>query len=161
MRKFQFRLQALHDTAYQRERSVRHDLVRAEGIETRIRAQLDAMTRTAADWESRIRDNQRNSMNVKALKEQLGALGLIQRQILKQHQSLKQAQKATEKVRAQLSSAARKRKSLERLRERMYDEYKEECAARQVKLADEMASVRAATHRANRTRDDAITGVSQ
>lgn len=164
MRKFHFRLQALYDSAQQRERGLRHDLARHQGIEQRIRAQLDALLETAAGWEERIRRNQRGPHDLKTMKEHLGALSMIQRHIARQQQALRTARRAAEKVRAQLTEAARKRKSLERLRERMEEEYLSKCAARQVKLADDMATVRAA----NGTRNSPyagnrpeMTGVSQ
>ena len=147
MRKFQFRLQALYDAAQQREQGVRHDLVRADAIERRIRAQFDAMLDTAAEWERRIRENQRGPHDLKLLREQLGALSLIQRHASKQQQTLRTAQRTTEKIRTQLTEAARQRKSLERLRERMEEEYLSECAAQQIKLSDDMTTMRAANDR--------------
>ena len=55
MRKFQFRLQALFDTAGQQERGIKHEVVRAESIAANTRMQLDALISTSAEWASEIR----------------------------------------------------------------------------------------------------------
>ena len=161
MRKFTFRLQALFDTTQQRERSIRHDLVRAESIESRIRAQLEAMLLNAAEWEERVRESQRGKLDHKRLHEQLGALRMLQKHIARQRLTLTQARRETEKVRHELTEAAQKRKALERLRERTEEQHVSECAAQQVRVADEMASTRAANDRIRGANGTVITGVLQ
>ena len=161
MRKFNFKLQALYDASQQRERSIRHDFVRAEGVEQRLRTQLEALLKSAAQWEERIRATQRGPLDHKKLREQIGALSATQRQIARLYQALTQASRATEKIRRQLTEAAQKRKSVERLRERMEEEYLGECATMQTRQADDMAATRAANERLRGTNDTLITGVSQ
>jgi len=161
MRKFHFKLQAFHDATRQRERSIRHDLVRAEGVEQRLRAQLSALLNNAAQWEERIRETQRGPLDHKKLREQIGALAMTQRQITRQQQALSQASHETEKIRRQLTEAARKRKSVERLREKNEEEYLDACAAADTRQADDIATTRAAGKRIDDSNDTLITGVSQ
>jgi len=161
MRKFNFKLQAFHDASRQRERSIRHDLVRAEGVEQRLRTQLDALLNSAAEWEERIRETQRGPLDHKKLSERIGALSMTRRQIGRQRQALEQASHETEKIRRQLTEAARKRKTVERLRDKMEEEYLEECAAARERQTDDMVATRAANKRIDGTNDTLITGVSQ
>jgi len=161
MRKFNFKLQSLYDASRQRERGIRHDLVRAEDVEQRLHTQLEALLKSAGQWEERIRETQRGPLDHKKLREQIGALSIIQRQIARQRQALTQASRTTEKIRRELTEAAQKRKSVERLREKMEEEYLDECATMQTRQADDMAAVRAANERIHGTNDTIITGVSQ
>ena len=160
MRKFQFKLQAFQDASRQRERGIRHDLVRAEGVERRLRTQLDALLKNAAQWEERIRRTQRGPLDPKKLREEIGALAMTQRQIARQQQTLSQAAHETEKIRRQLTEAARKRKSVERLREKTEEEYHDACATARTRQADDMAAARAAGKLIDGTNDTVITGVS-
>jgi len=161
MRKFQFRLQALYDTSQQRERGLRHDLVRARGVEARLRAQMETTLATAAEWEQSIRENQRGRHDVKLLRRQLSALSQMQKTVTRQQRALRSAERAAEKVRAQLTEAARKRKSLERLREKTEREYLDACNAQEIKRSDDMAATRAVNKRIDASNDAAITGASR
>ena len=98
MRKFNFKLQAFHDASQQRERSIRHDLVRAEGVEQRLRTQLDALLNGAAEWEERIRETQRGPLDHTKLRERIGALSMTRRQIVRQRQALEQSKTFEEEV---------------------------------------------------------------
>jgi len=143
MRRFQFRLQALLDTARQRERGIQHDLVRAETIKRDAQVELNNLIRMSAEWESRIRKNQRGRLDLNWLREQLGALGTLHEHIARQRQAVRTAEKASEETRERLTEAARWRKSLERLREKIRQEYQSECATRETRTLDDMATTRA------------------
>ena len=145
MRRFQFRLRALLETARHRERSIQHELVRAQAIETNARMQLDALIDTSAEWECRIRDGQRGPLNLNRLRDQLSALGTLHQRIVQQRKTLHAAEKASEEVRGRLTEAAQWRKSLERIRERTLEEHQDKYASQQIKISDDMATMRAAT----------------
>ena len=144
MRRFQFRLRALLETARQRERSIQHELVRAQAIEANARMQLDTLIDTSAEWESRIRDSQRGPLNLSRLRDQLSALGALHQRIAQQRTTLRAAEKAVEEVRGRLTEAAQWRKSLERIRERTLEEHQDQYAMQQIKISDDMATTRAA-----------------
>ena len=159
MREFQFRLQALLDTASQQERGIQHEMVRAEGIEANTRMQLNALISTSAEWECEIREHQQGRLDSMKLRSQLQALSTLHHRIAQQRQAVRVAEEATAEVRHRLIEAGKRRKSLERLRERSKEEYLSECNAKQIKMNDDMVATRMATRRNNDAREAAITGV--
>ena len=159
MRKFQFRLQALFDTAGQQERGIKHEVVRAESIAANTRMQLDALISTSAEWASEIREHQQGRLDSMKLRNQLQALSTLHHRIAQQRQAVRVAEEAVGEVRHRLTEAAKRRKSLERLRERSEEEYLSECNAKEIKMTDDMVATRMATRRNNDARETAITGV--
>jgi len=160
MRKFEFRLQTLLSAASQRERGIRHEMVRAEGIEANTRMQLDALISTSAEWECEIREHQQGRLDSMKLRSQLQALSALHHRIAQQRQAVRVAEEATAEVRHRLTEAAKRRKSLERLRERSEEEYRKECNVKEIKMTDDMVATRMATRRNNDAREAAITGVA-
>ena len=121
--------------------------------------QLASMIRVLQQWEGRIRENQRGAHNLSLLQEQVGAVDVLRRRVAEQREVVRSAEMAVEGTRGQLTEAARWRKSLERLRERMRQEHKSACAAQQIKVSDDLATVRAAARIAGK-HDVALTGGS-
>ena len=159
MRKFQFRLQALLDTAGQQERGVQHEMVRAESIAANTRMQLDALISTSAEWESEIREHQQGMLDSMKLRSQLHALNALHHRIAQQRQAVGVAEEAVAEVRERLTDAAKRRKSLENLRERSEEDYVKEYNIKETKITDDMVATRMATRRNADARETAITGV--
>ena len=113
----------------------------------------------SADWEARVRENQRGNLASNRLREQLGALGGLHRRIRRQREVARDAGRECDKIRRELTEAARRRKSLERLRDRMQDDYRDECAAFQMKRTDDMNTTRAALRATGGADHASITGV--
>ncbi len=156
MRRFRFRLQALLDTAKQRERNVQQELARAEADHRRVWKQLAATVRVREQWEERTRENQCGPLDLPLLQEQLSALEVLRRRVAERQEAAQLAGKTVEQRRARLIEAVRSRRSLERVRERMQEDHRAEGLAREIKISDDLATVRAATARIGGNHNNAI-----
>jgi len=160
MKPFRFRLQTLLDVAEQRERGVKHELLRAQNREREIQLRLDATLQNWLDWEERLRQTQHGALDVTKVKQHLEIVRTLQKRMRQCRAELQSAKQMTVEVRGRLTEAARERRSLERLREKRLAEHAAAFAAEQVKLADDLVSARMAGARAANGQDDSITGVS-
>ena len=161
MRRFRFRLQALLDTAEHREKSLQHELIRAEAEERNVRQQLDSIMRVWAEWEEQIRNHQRGPLDLTLLQDQLNAVNTISQRAVEQREVVHSAEKAVSDARERLTEAARWRRSLERFRDRLHEQYENEHAAREIKASDEIAAIRAAAERIDGSHGANVTGVSR
>ena len=147
MKRFQFRHQTLLDVAAQRERSLQIELARLHSAEMEARRQLEQTLRLGSEWEGRIRQSQKGRLEPRLLKELLHAAETLRHRAGRERELLRAAERQCEAARERLKEAATARKSYERLRERMQAEYQTEESRQQVRVADDTASVRAATAR--------------
>ena len=159
MKRFHFRLQALLDVAQHRERSLQIELVGAQSAELEIRRRHEAALRLLAEWEKRIRENQKGQLDSRLLKDLLRGLEAVRQRAAKERETLRAAEQVVEGVRERLTEAARSRKSYENLRERMEKEHESADARQQIKTSDDMSAVRAATARVGGANNTTITGV--
>jgi flagellar export protein FliJ len=155
MKRFQFRHQTLLDVAAQRERSVQIELARVQAAEMEARRQLEQTLHLWSEWEERIRESQKGRIEPRRLKELLHATETLRQRALRERELLRTAERQTEAVRERLKEAATARKSYERLREHKHAEYQAEDTRQQVRVADDTASVRAATARTAAAAQDA------
>jgi flagellar export protein FliJ len=147
MKRFQFRHQTLLDVAVQRERTIQIELARLHAAEMEARRQLEQTLHLWSEWEGRIRQSQKGRIEPRLLRELLHATETLRHRAGRERELLRAAERQSESVRERLKEAATARKSYERLRERMQAEHQAEEARQQVQIADDTASVRAATAR--------------
>ena len=147
MKRFQFRHQTLLDVAAQRERSVQIELARAHGAEMEARSRLEQTLQLSAEWDGRIRENQKGPIEARLLRELLQAADTLRRRASRERELLRAAERQVEAVRERLKEAATARKSYDRLRERRHAEYVVEDTRQQDKINDDTASVRVASAR--------------
>jgi flagellar export protein FliJ len=158
-KRFQFRHQTLLDVAKQHERSVQIEVSHLQTLEAEARRRLEAAVRLTSEWDGRIRQRQKGTIEPNLLKELFLSREELAQRMVKAREEVRAAVKAVEAARERLQEAARDRKSYERLRERRHAEYETETSRQLVKLSDETASVRAASARTGAVPDGAITGV--
>lgn len=159
MKPFRFRLQTLLDVAEQRERGVKHELVRAQNREREIQLHLEATVRNWLDWQERLRQTQRGALDVTRVKAHLEIVRTLQKRMRHYRAELESAKRLSTEVRNRLTEAARERRSLERLREKRLTEHAAASGAEEVRLADDLVSARTAGARGVNGRGDSITGV--
>ena len=147
MKRFQFRHQTLLDVAAQRERSIQIELARVHAAEAEARRQLEQTLHLWSEWEGRIRQSQKGRIEPRLLRELMHATEMLRQRAGRERDLLRAAERQSEAVRERLKEAATVRKSYEHLRERMQAEHQTEDARQQVRIADDTASVRAATAR--------------
>jgi len=159
MPRFRFRLQPLLDAARQEEHGLKEEFLKAQAQEREARARIEDTARLLRDWERRIRGGKHDPL-APPIGEQLRTVAALREYLAQQVQALRSAQRRTDQTRRSLQEAACRRKSLEKLRERMKQAHDAEDAARHTKSSDEIAATRAAARRVDGRHDSAMTGVS-
>jgi len=91
------------------------------------------------------RSNRRQHLSVELLAVEQTYLSALEERIEQQRQRVAEAEKVLEEKRQALIEAQRERKTLERLREKQYEEWRQEWLRTEQKALDELANVRAVT----------------
>ncbi len=169
MPRFRFKLQALLDTARQEERNLQQDLVKARDENLEARTRLEDTARLLREWERCISSLRsppgrttegRRDLLAPPLREQLRTVAALREHLTRQVQALRSAEQRADGVRRLLNEAGCRRKSLEKLRDRMKGTHDAEMTAHQTKLSDDMATLRAAGDRMAGRHDAAVSGAS-
>jgi flagellar FliJ protein len=91
------------------------------------------------------RSHRRQHLSVELLAVEQTYLAALEERIEQQRQRVAEAEKVLEEKRQALIEAQRERKTLERLREKQYEEWRQEWLRTEQKALDELANVRAVT----------------
>jgi len=91
------------------------------------------------------RSHHRQHLSVELLAVEQTYLSALEERIEQQRQRVAEAEKVLEEKRQALIGAQRERKTLERLREKQYEEWRQEWLRTEQKALDELANVRAVT----------------
>jgi flagellar FliJ protein len=91
------------------------------------------------------RSHRRQHLSVELLAVEQTYLSALEERIEQQRQRVAEAEKVLEEKRQALIGAQRERKTLERLREKQYEEWRQEWLRTEQKALDELANVRAVT----------------
>jgi len=91
------------------------------------------------------RSHRRQHLSVELLAVEQTYLSALEERIEQQRQRVAEAEKVLEEKRQALIEAQRERKTLERLREKQYEEWRQEWLRTEQKALDELANVRAVT----------------
>jgi len=91
------------------------------------------------------RSHRRQHLSVELLAVEQTYLSALEDRIEQQRQRVAEAEKVLEEKRQALIEAQRERKTLERLREKQYEEWRQEWLRTEQKALDELANVRAVT----------------
>jgi flagellar FliJ protein len=89
--------------------------------------------------------HRRQHLSVELLAVEQTYLSALEERIEQQRQRVAEAEKVLEEKRQALIEAQRERKTLERLREKQYEEWRQEWLRTEQKALDELATVRAVT----------------
>jgi len=142
MQPFRYRLQTLLDAAEHRENAVRSELARVRDDERRLRRALDEVClRMHREQEDR-HGALRGRIDVEDLRRRQGYLETLHRCRHRQQELVDAAAEKSHLVQERLIAAARWRRSLELMRERLRDDYVVEYKRAEVNEHDDMTTVR-------------------
>jgi flagellar biosynthesis chaperone FliJ len=148
------------EVSQQHERNAQVEVARAQAAEDLARERCRSAMDVWKEWEIRVRERQKGTLDPRRLNEMLLSLDIAQKRAFTERKGLEKAEWATEQARAQLRRIAVERRSYEKLRERKHEEHTVAAVAHETRGFDDMASVRFAGRRGQES-SDSFTGVQQ
>ena len=142
MQPFRYRLQTLLDAAEHREDAVRSELARVRDVEGRARRALDEVCRRVHREQEDRRGALRGRIDVEELRRRQDYLETLRRCRRRQQEMVDATAEESREAQERLVAAARWRRSLELMRERLLDDYVVECKRAEVNEHDDLTTVR-------------------
>ncbi len=103
---------------------------------------LEQLEQRKADYEERLRDSVSAKLNLTTVKTNKEAIEILQEMIHQQTGRVRRAERHAEVARKRLEEAMKDRKTLEKLKEDAFAEYKKEYEKEEQKEIDELVSFR-------------------
>lgn len=143
MRRFEFSLQKVLDYRQRREEQALRAFAEAQAQLAHEQALLESLQH---EREACLhRSQRRHRLKVQMLTVEQTYLSALEERIEEQRERVAQAQRLLEERRAALLEAQRERKALERLREKQYEQWRQEMLRVEQNALDELATMRAAS----------------
>lgn len=143
MRRFEFSLQKVLDYRQRREEQALRAFAEAQAQLAQERAVLESLLH---EREACLRRSQRrHRLMMSMLTVEQTYLSALEERIVVQRERVTQAERLLEERRQALLEAQRERKALERLREKQYEQWRQEMLRVEQKALDELATMRAAS----------------
>ncbi|MCS6948885.1 MAG: flagellar export protein FliJ [Armatimonadota bacterium] len=141
MRRFEFSLQQVLEYRQRREEQMLRAFAEAQAQLAHERSVLD---RLLTEREACLYRSQRqNRLTIEILTVEQNYLSALEERIEVQRERVAQAERTLEERRQALIEAQRERKALERLREKQYEQWRQEMLRAEQKALDELATTRA------------------
>lgn len=142
MGKFRYRMQNILDVKEKLESQAKNDFAIAAAKVREEEEKLAALNNRKKDYETELKRLCESTLDVKAIKEAEDAVEIIKYHIKMQELNLMTANKELEVARQKMTVAMQDRKTHEKLKEKQFDIFKMEEAAKESKEIDELVSFR-------------------
>lgn len=142
MDRFVYSMQNILDMKEKLERQEKNDYSRANVRLLEAQDELERLKDRQREQEEKLRQNLKESMNVRQIKEAENAVEIIKMYVKQQMICVKQRERELEEARTRLALARRERKTFEKLREKAFQQFMEEENKKEQKEVDELVSYR-------------------
>ncbi|MDY2922205.1 MAG: flagellar export protein FliJ [Eubacterium sp.] len=142
MARFVYSMQNILDMKEKLERQEKNDYSRANVRLLEAQDELERLKDRQREQEEKLRQNLKESMNVRQIKEAENAVEIIKMYVKQQMICVKQRERELEEARTRLALARRERKTFEKLREKAFQQFMEEENKKEQKEVDELVSYR-------------------
>ena len=142
MKPFRFRLATVLELRQREEDAAQKAVIEAEGVVKRIKGQVSELKDLSQSAEDEFRCRQRSTVSVLTLSDSQAYLSLMLDRIAAKEDELMLAQNTLGKKREALAHAMRERKTIEKLKEKQYAEWKREVARQEAAFLDELGTIR-------------------
>ncbi|MCR5302070.1 MAG: flagellar export protein FliJ [Lachnospiraceae bacterium] len=142
MARFRYRMQNILNVKEKLETQARNEFAIAAAHEREEEAKLNALKERRDGYESVLRGMVGEDLDIKAIKEAEEALEVIKYHVSQQSLNLTAARQELEVARQKLTAAMQDRKTHERLKEKQFEQFVAEEAAKESKEIDELVSYR-------------------
>ncbi|MCR5474031.1 MAG: flagellar export protein FliJ [Lachnospiraceae bacterium] len=142
MARFRYRMQNILDVKEKLETQARNEFAIAAAKEREEEAKLIALKERRDGYEKRLKDLVGEKLDLRSIKEAEDAVEIIKYHIRGQELNLAAARQGLEVARQKLTAAMQDRKTHERLKEKQFEEFVAEEAAKESKEIDELVSYR-------------------
>lgn len=142
MAKFVYRMQSILSVKEKLENQSRNEFAVAAAKVNEEEEKLSAMEARRNDYENHLRELCESSLDVRLIKEAEDSVELMKYHIRIQSLAVAAAKQQLEVARQKLTVAIQDRKTHEKLKEKEFDAFKAEEAAKESKAVDELVSFR-------------------
>lgn len=140
MKPFEFKLQTALNLKQKEEDRVKEDLQRLTARRSEAVEKLAVLVDELCQLEDRLRRHQEDRVDVAEIKRCLNYLPVMRDRIMRQEEIIRQIENEMDKTRQLLVEIMRRRKVLEKLKEKHYAQYQLEVSREEQKIIDEMAT---------------------
>lgn len=145
MKKFKFELQGVLDIKTKLEGQAKMNFGSAVARLNREEAERDAIGARRSEYEERLKELMEGPLDVKGIAHCRSGIETLTEQYDAKQIVCRRAEKQVEVCRGRLNTAMRERKTIEKLREKRFDEYIAEYNSEENKAVDELVSFRHGT----------------
>ncbi len=142
MARFRYRMQNILNVKEKLETQAKNEFAIAAAKEREEEEKLEAIQRRRDDKEAELKALVEEDLDVVSIKEAEDALEVIKYHVNVQRLNLAAARQELEVKRSQLTVAMQERKTHEKLKEKQFEQFKAEEAAKESKEIDELVSYR-------------------
>ena len=142
MARFRYRMQNILNVKEKLETQARNEFAIAAAHEREEEAKLNALKERRDGFEAALKRLCEENLDVRAIKEAEDALEVIKYHVMQQNLNLAAARQELEVARQKLTAAMQDRKTHERLKEKQFEQFMAEEAAKESKEIDELVSYR-------------------
>ena len=142
MARFRYRMQNILNVKEKLETQAKNEFAIAAAHEREEEAKLNALKERRDGYEATLKKLVEEELDVRAIKDAEDALEVIKYHVGQQNLNLAAARQELEVARQKLTAAMQDRKTHERLKEKQFEQFKAEEAAKESKEIDELVSYR-------------------
>ena len=142
MARFRYRMQNILDVKEKLESQARNDFAIANAVLAEEEEKLAGLKQRKADYEEDLRALYAENLDLQKINETIEAIDNMKERIAIQEGVVRQAMHNVDLARERLTEAMQERKTHEKLKERQFEEFLQEEAARESKEIDELVSFR-------------------
>ncbi len=142
MARFRYRMQNILDVKEKMESQAKNEFAIANAILLEEEEKLLALERRKGEYEADLRQLYSDNLDILKINEMQDAIDNVKERIAIQQDNVRQAQHNVDLAREKLTLAMQERKTHEKLKERQFEEFLQEEAARESREIDELVSFR-------------------
>ncbi|MBQ7582084.1 MAG: flagellar export protein FliJ [Lachnospiraceae bacterium] len=142
MARFRYRMQNILDVKEKLESQAKNEFAIANAHLAEEEEKLNLLRARKASYEDELRHLYEKALDVVEINRTQEAIDNLKERILLQMENVKQAQHNVDLARAKLTEAMQERKTHDKLKERQFEEFLAEEAAKESKEIDELVSFR-------------------
>jgi len=140
--RFRYRMQNILNVKEKLETQARNEFAIAAAHEREEEEKLNALIARRDSYEAHLKDLVGSDLDIRQIKEAEDGLEVIKYHVSQQRLNLAAARQELEVARSKLTAAMQDRKTHETLKEKQFEEFKAEEAAKESKEIDELVSYR-------------------
>ncbi len=142
MARFRYRMQNILDVKEKMESQAKNEFAIANARLAEEEEKLERLKARKLDYEAQLRALYEKTLEIPEINHTQDAIDNIKERILIQEGNVRQAQHNVDLAREKLTLAMQERKTHEKLKERQFEEFLQEEAAKESKEIDELVSFR-------------------